>query len=111
MAAHAHLDRAALRPRAAQLTIDFVVHGDTGVAAPWAIAAQPGEKLPAPGPRRRYAPRADADWHLLIGDDTVVPAIGATLERLPDRAVAHVIMAADEQPLSQPVRRSIGSTT
>jgi NADPH-dependent ferric siderophore reductase len=90
-----------------ELTIDFVVHGDTGVAGPWAIAAQPGDKLQLQGPGGAYAPRADADWHLLIGDDTVVPAIGATLERLPDRAVAHVIMAADEQPLSVPAGTTI----
>ena len=28
-------------PEANRLTIDFVVHGDTGVAGPWALRAQP----------------------------------------------------------------------
>ena len=26
-----------------RLTIDFVVHGDEGVAGPWALPAQPGD--------------------------------------------------------------------
>ena len=86
---------------AGELTIDFVVHGDTGVAGPWARAAQPGDRLQLMGPGGGYAPRADADWHLLIGDASVVPAIGATLERLPDAAVAVVVLAAEQQPLPE----------
>ncbi len=42
-----------------------------------------------------------ADSQLLIGDASVVPAIGATLERLPDAAVAVVVLAAEQQPLSE----------
>ncbi|HWT22072.1 MAG TPA: siderophore-interacting protein [Solirubrobacteraceae bacterium] len=85
-----------------ELTIDFVVHGDTGVAGPWAIAARPGDRLQMLGPGGGYAPRVDADWHLLIGDASAVPAIGAALEGLPDDAIAHVVLAAERQELPEP---------
>ena len=94
-------------PRRQELTIDFVVHGDTGVAGPWARSARPGDTLQLQGPGGAYAPREDAEWHLLIGDDSVVPAIAATLERLSDDAIAHVVLAADEQPLAAPAGATI----
>ena len=89
-------------PGPGELTIDFVVHGDTGVAGPWAITARPGDRLQLAGPGGGYAPREDADWHLLIGDASAVPAIGAALERLSDDAIAHVVLAAERQPLPEP---------
>jgi len=85
-----------------ELTIDFVVHGDAGVAGPWAAAARPGDRLQLQGPGGGYTPRADADWHLLIGDNAAVPAIAVTLEQLPHGAVAHVVLAAEPQPLPVP---------
>src|SRR5580765_8166361 len=54
---------------AQELTIDFVVHGDEGVAGPWARAAQPGDRLQFSGPGGAYAPDPTADRHLLVGDD------------------------------------------
>jgi len=65
------------------LAIDFVVHGDEGVAGPWAARARPGDVLHANGPGGAYAPDPDADWHLLVGDESALPAIGAALTRLP----------------------------
>ena len=90
-----------------ELTIDFVVHGDAGVAGPWAMTAKPGDTLRLQGPGGGYTPRADADWHLLVGDDSVVPAVAATLEQLPDDAVAHVVLAAEPQPLPAPAGTTI----
>jgi NADPH-dependent ferric siderophore reductase len=66
-----------------RLTIDFVVHGDVGVAGPWALAARPGDTLALLGPGGAYAPSPDADWHLMAGDPSVVPAIAASLARVP----------------------------
>ena len=43
-------------PEARRLTIDFVVHGDTGVAGPWAASAAPGDHLQLNGPGGAYAP-------------------------------------------------------
>src|SRR5687768_15359209 len=42
------------------LTIDFVVHGDSGVAGPWAAAARPGDTLQLFGPGGAYSPSPDA---------------------------------------------------
>ncbi len=77
-----------------ELTIDFVVHGDEGVAGPWAAAAQPGDTIQLNGPGGAYAPDPDADWHLLAGDLAVVPAISASLERVPAGVPVDVVVAA-----------------
>jgi NADPH-dependent ferric siderophore reductase len=77
---------------AGELTIDFVHHGDEGVAGPWAAAARPGDRIQFMGPGGGYAPRPDADWHLLAADEAALPAVAATLERLPDGARALVFV-------------------
>ena len=89
-----------------RLTIDFVVHGDEGVAGPWAAAAQPGDTLELRGPGGAYTPDPDADWHLMVGDPSVVPAISASLARVPEGRLVHVLLQGDgpedEQPLESP---------
>lgn len=79
-------------PVARELTIDFVYHGDEGVAGPWARAARPGDAVMFLGPGGAYAPNPDADWHLLIGDESALPAIAAALERVPAGAPARVFV-------------------
>lgn len=90
-------------PEATELTIDFVTHGDDGVAGPWAAAAQPGDQLQFAGPGGAYTPSPDAAWHLLVGDDSALPAIAAALPRLPAGVPALVFVEvegpADEQDL------------
>ncbi len=71
----------------AEITIDFVVHGEQGVAGPWAAAAKPGDPAYLMGPSGAYAPDPAADWHLLAGDEAGLPAISAALEALPPNAV------------------------
>lgn len=80
-----------------ELTIDFVVHGDEGVAGPWAAAAQPGDPIQLNGPGGAYAPSPDADWHLMVGDLSVVPAISASLARVPAGVPVVVLVEAEEQ--------------
>jgi NADPH-dependent ferric siderophore reductase len=83
---------------AREIAIDFVVHGDEGVAGPWARRAAPGDSLSFFGPSGAYAPRADAEWHLLAGDETALPAISAALAALPEGVPARVVLeAADPQ--------------
>ena len=65
------------------LTLDFLVHGDRGVAGPWAARTQPGDTLEIMGPGGAYAPAPEADWHLMVGDDAVLPAIAVSLSRVP----------------------------
>lgn len=89
-----------------ELTIDFVVHGDEGYAGPWAQRAQPGDTINLNGPGGAYAPDPDAAWHLMVGDPSVLPAIGASLARIPAGVPVHVLVevdsADDEQPLESP---------
>jgi NADPH-dependent ferric siderophore reductase len=91
---------------ALELTIDVVQHGDTGIAGPWAAAAQPGDVLFLLGPGGAYAPDPEADWHLLVGDASVLPAIAASLTRIPAGTPVHVIAevhdATEEQELASP---------
>lgn len=81
---------------AGTLAIDFVTHGDEGVAGPWAQAAQPGDRLEARGPGGAYRPDVTADWHLLAGDESAVPAITAALQTLPAGAIAKVVVLVDD---------------
>ena len=89
-----------------ELAIDFVVHGDHGVAGPWASAATPGQPAYLMGPSGAYAPDPAADWHLLAGDEAALPAISAALEALPANAIGKVFIEVagpdDEIPLSAP---------
>jgi len=82
---------------AGELAIDFVVHGDEGLAGTWAAAAVPGDTLwlanaSAGG---AYAPDPAADWHLLAGDESALPAIASALEALPEGAPARVLLEVD----------------
>ncbi|GIG61364.1 siderophore-interacting protein [Longispora fulva] len=90
-------------PTALELVIDFVHHGDEGLAGPWAARAVPGDVLYFSGPGGGYTPDPTADWHLLVGDESALPAIAAGVERLPAGAPAHVFVevadAEEEQKL------------
>jgi NADPH-dependent ferric siderophore reductase len=89
-----------------EISIDFVVHGEHGVAGPWAAAATPGQAAYLMGPSGAYAPDPAAEWHLFAGDEAAVPAISAALEALPDDALGKVFIEVagpeDEIALSAP---------
>jgi NADPH-dependent ferric siderophore reductase len=91
---------------AREMTLDFVVHGDEGLAGPWAAAAVPGDELLLLGPGGAWSPPAEADWHLLVGDESALPAVAVSAEHLPTgaRAVALVEVGgpADEVPFGAP---------
>src|SRR6478609_6557664 len=93
-------------PEAQRLAIDFVVHGDEGLAGPWAASVRPGERIVFAGPGGGYAPDPSADHHVLVGDDSALPAIAAALEALPRDAVGHALVEvatdADVQPVDAP---------
>ena len=88
-------------PDTTRLTVDFVVHGDSGVAGPWAAAAQPGDALVFTGPSGGYRPDAGTAWHLMVGDESALPAIAASLEALAPgaRAVARLVCDGPEHEI------------
>lgn len=98
-------------PAKGELAIDFVYHGDRGLAGPWAAAAKPGDEILFMGPGGAYAPDADADWHLLAGDESALPAIAAGLERVgpgvPAYAFVEVAGPDEEQLLSTQAKAEI----
>lgn len=85
-------------PEAGTLQIDFVVHGADGLAGPWADTAKPGDRICFSGPGGMYLPSDDADWHLLAGDESALPAITASLEAMPAsaRGEAYIEVAGGE---------------
>lgn len=91
---------------AGELRLWMVAHGDVGPAARWANRVEPGEPVlvTPPGPCRQPSP--DADWFLLAGDLSALPAISVNLERLPADAQGHVVLEvideADQLPLERP---------
>jgi NADPH-dependent ferric siderophore reductase len=90
-------------PVARELTLDFVVHGDEGIAGPWARDVQPGASVHLAGPGGAYAPDTTADWHLLAGDESALPAIAAALEALPGDAVAHAYVEVSDATEEQKI--------
>lgn len=88
-----------------ELTIEFALHGD-GPAAEWAAQAAPGQHATIGGPRGSFVVAPDHDWHLLVGDETALPAVTRRLEELPAGTRAIVILQ-----VSDPAdRRALRST-
>ena len=87
---------------ARELTIEFAVHSD-GRAAQWAAHAAAGQQVMIGGPRGSFIIPTDYDWHLLVGDETALPAIHRRLEELPAETRAVVVLqvadAADRREL------------
>lgn len=71
---------------AEQITVDMVTHGADGLAGTWAQRVQPGEHISFFGPGGAYAPRAEAQWHLLAGDESALPAVATALEAMDPQA-------------------------
>jgi NADPH-dependent ferric siderophore reductase len=68
---------------AGELWIDFFLH-EEGPAGSWAAQAAVGQGIAVGGPRgSSVIPLEGIDAHLLIGDETALPAIGRRLEELP----------------------------
>jgi len=94
------------------LTIDFVVHGDQGTAGPWAAAARPGDRIYLQGPGGAYSPDKHADWQLLVGDESALPAIGAAVEALEPDVRGHVLVEVPgpESEIPLPVPAGVALT-
>lgn len=79
---------------AGTLAIDFALHV-AGPATRWAHQAAPGQRLGVGGPRGSFLVPTAFDGHLLIGDDTALPAISRRLAELPAGARALVLAEVD----------------
>ena len=91
-------------PERRELTVDFMLHG-AGIASDWASRAGPGDVIAVSGqPGGAYAIDPSADWYVIAGDESALPAIGTILEALPAGKQARVLVevsdAAEEQPMA-----------
>lgn len=87
-------------PEVDELDVDFVRHG-IGVGITWAYRARPGDRIHFYGPSASQALPDNADWLLVAGDDTAIPAIARLLDELPADARGQVFIevAADAHRL------------
>jgi len=97
----------AVRPDAHEVDVDFVLHGD-GPASTWAAQAQVGQVLFLMGPGPGYKLALDAPVHMLVGDDSALPAFETILAKLPAGTQAQVLVevvdTAEERPLQSAAR-------
>lgn len=86
------------------VAIDFVLHEDPGPGSDWAKSAKQGDLIGMAGPGGRGA--RQADWMILAGDETALPAIARILEGLAPEtegvALIEVESVSDELRLTHP---------
>lgn len=101
-----HFDRAA-----GEVWVDFMLHAAHGPASSWALNATPGDKVGFAGPGKPKFVDFSADWFLLAGDMSALPAIAANIERLPATARGYVVLDvlddADRQALPFPAAMEV----
>ncbi|QPT40878.1 siderophore-interacting protein [Oligella ureolytica] len=81
-----------------ELDIDFVLDHE-GPATNWATNAEVGHYVGIGGPRGSFVIPTDFDWHLLIADETALPALSRRLEELPTTTRAIAIIKLRNQNL------------
>ncbi|MCB5176696.1 siderophore-interacting protein [Microvirga lenta] len=91
---------------AAELHVDFVMHGDRGVASAWAARAQPGDVVGIWGPG--CPTTQNIDWYLFAGDHTALPALAFIMEHLPPTARGQVFIEIPDETEMQALARPEG---
>lgn len=82
------------------LAIEVLVHGD-GVASDWAADVQPGAAVRVRSAETSWRVTGDADWWLLVGDETALPDIRRLLELVPAGIPVRVIVTAADAEAEQ----------
>lgn len=83
--------------RGNEIDVDFVLHHDGGPAANWAATVKPGETIDVRGPGPKKLVDNTADWFLIVGDMTALPAISVNIENLPANAKGHAVIEIIEE--------------
>ena len=91
-------------PDKLEMDIEFALH-DGGLASGWAENVKAGDPAIISGRAGgAYFPDTSADWYVIGGDATALPAIGTLLDMLPSTMRAYVLAevrdAGEEQALS-----------
>jgi NADPH-dependent ferric siderophore reductase len=91
-------------PKAGELWIEFYLH-EAGPAAAWAKQATVGQLLTVGGPRGSSILSLEGiDSHVLVGDETALPAIARRLEELPANTRALVLIESDGGSTGYPLQ-------
>lgn len=77
-----------------ELQIDFALH-QTGPASDWARQAEVGQSAWVAGPRGSFTIPFEFDWHLLIADETGLPALARRLEEMPSDTKVVALVEVD----------------
>lgn len=91
-----------------EIDVDFALHEPAGPASHWAMTVQPGERIDIRGPGPKKMVNVEADWFLLVGDMTALPAISVNLEQLPDNAQGHVVLEVTDDSDIQSLKHPAG---
>lgn len=98
-------------PAAQRIAVHAVAHPG-GPGGRWAGSVATGDSVELIGPRGKVRLATGADWHLMVGDETFVPAAYTMLESLAPGttalAVFEVGAAVDERPLQASVSMASG---
>ena len=90
----------------AELDVDFVVHGEAGVAGPWAASLPVGAPVALIDQGCGYRPVAGASRVVLAGEESAMPAVLGILRDLPAEttglAIIEVPHAEDLRPTIAP---------
>lgn len=89
------------RRDADEIDLDVVLHG-AGPGARWGEVAAPGDEVRFQGPRGKLELRP-ASVHLLVGDESAVPAIASICEALPSQEAAVAVVEIENADEEVPV--------
>lgn len=92
-----------------ELDVDFVSHGDDGVAGPWAATVDPGARVAFIDQGCGFT-NAPCDWNLIVADESGLPAAAGILRDLPRDARGHAIIELFDERDRQDVQAPEGIT-
>ena len=89
-----------VRPADDEVDIEFALHGDSPMSS-WVRRVRPGDRAGIFDMGTTYRPPDHAGSHLLVGDETALPAVLSILDQAPPSLIAEVHL---EVPTSADVR-------
>lgn len=92
----------------AELDIDFIVHGDEGVAGPWASSVAPGSPVALIDQGCGWAPVPTARRTLIVADESAMPAALGVLRGMPRDAVGDAVIELFDERDRQEVEAPTG---
>lgn len=77
------------RPVMGEIDVDIVTHGDAGPGSAWALSVSAGDRCGYRVGSGAYVPPKQGEHHLLIADETALPAVAAIADALRTDSTTH----------------------